>query len=998
METEGVDEVTMAAHDQTTAVLSNATNLAGALSSIPSLVCLDSIRENTQNLPSSLNVPNRGHHALYEKLERLDNLQDETLLEEVILCRLTQIVDGGVHSSKAQALESLETLGAAIPRRVCQHPFKRNDIVWVCRTCQADETCVLCHDCYKGSNHEGHDVAFYHAQAGGCCDCGDPDAWDEAGFCAHHGPLAEGSGGLPDKMVERVRGIVPAAVEWLVLQIAMEATKSHLRTKPQNLEAQTEVSLRQRSFDSSIDDGDEIDVEIMIDHGHVFLPSAASTSRSRGDDISHQPPSRNEWTIAEKLGKVGSEEGGLHLIIHGDDIHTTSQWVDALRYLFGGSHYTDALLTKVVKYLRTHGQLVVWGTHELLTELTAAQMQCWFDGDRVASGQIGAMLLDRASRLVKCGIVCSISTRLDLQWEQRAVALLEWLTALARSCDPLCQTVAESITPQQLEPMLRSDFQLSARITKAWHSLLLTLLAVPTFKSHLAAAYCDTYQHVTAEYAKGMGVLERSGYTLSVQFLNRVTYVVDLVQHRDLLGKLGKSLRETLAVASGSNGRLNPNHFCLTHRRYSPCISDLKCVLNVKGMARLFASKAGTFLDDWLSCLSLSQFMDGQVWRVASQGHVENEPRGWVGAFNASISLGSLFERLLSWNDDDKSPAPDSPLSHHTQTAVELTLYCFAGLVLWQNSETHQYQPTSNSVELDDCSKCPVMLPFSTVAAMHGSPLCLKGLPIAQTTPWSFHLPLHRFVAACIREVCRRPTNGMELLLQELNKSSAEHLNSLYFSLMEFPLLVLSRAAQVRSGMWRRNGSGMQDQVLNYAEPPFCRSLRDADILLLQFSSLGRGTSDLVHLLLHRLGLFDFLGFAKAPTANTEIYRHQVASWVFPEELRGAGEEAGAVFYPWTFTAAAEVSYCLPLLEEFLHLLVVLLTELPPVPPADKADHTLQAKGRLRREVVHRLASGSKTHSELAEVHHVLSHWDNAFLSEEGREVNPDDASGAALA
>ena len=42
----------------------------------------------------------------------------------------------------------------------------------VCRTCQSDETCVLCHECFTNSNHEGHDVAFYHAQAGGCCDCG----------------------------------------------------------------------------------------------------------------------------------------------------------------------------------------------------------------------------------------------------------------------------------------------------------------------------------------------------------------------------------------------------------------------------------------------------------------------------------------------------------------------------------------------------------------------------------------------------------------------------------------------------------------------------------------------------------------------------------------------------------------------------------------------------------------------------------------------------------
>ena len=80
-------------------------------------------------------------------------------------------------------------------RRVCQYAFRRNDIVWVCRTCQVDETCVLCHECFTRSDHEGHDVAFYHAQAGGCCDCGDVDAWDPKGFCDRHGgPRGSGQG------------------------------------------------------------------------------------------------------------------------------------------------------------------------------------------------------------------------------------------------------------------------------------------------------------------------------------------------------------------------------------------------------------------------------------------------------------------------------------------------------------------------------------------------------------------------------------------------------------------------------------------------------------------------------------------------------------------------------------------------------------------------------------------------------------------------------------
>jgi hypothetical protein len=111
-------------------------------------------------------------------LDELENLEKEeqALATKASLTRyLTELLTGQTYENSAMAIKSLDALEAAVPRRVCQHPFRKNDIVWVCRTCQADETCVLCHTCFSQSNHDGHDVAFYHAQAGGCCDCGDPD-------------------------------------------------------------------------------------------------------------------------------------------------------------------------------------------------------------------------------------------------------------------------------------------------------------------------------------------------------------------------------------------------------------------------------------------------------------------------------------------------------------------------------------------------------------------------------------------------------------------------------------------------------------------------------------------------------------------------------------------------------------------------------------------------------------------------------------------------------
>lgn len=123
-------------------------------------------------------TPGKGHHDLYRKLEQLDGLDKEELKliqKSALTTQLTQLITTETYTDSRQAIHSIEVLGDTVPRRVCQHPFKRNDIVWVCRTCQADETCVLCHACFSASDHEGHDVAFYHAQAGGCCDCGDPD-------------------------------------------------------------------------------------------------------------------------------------------------------------------------------------------------------------------------------------------------------------------------------------------------------------------------------------------------------------------------------------------------------------------------------------------------------------------------------------------------------------------------------------------------------------------------------------------------------------------------------------------------------------------------------------------------------------------------------------------------------------------------------------------------------------------------------------------------------
>ena len=55
------------------------------------------------------------------------------------------------------------------------------------RNCGLDDTCVMCSKCFQATNHDDHDVKIWISKgAGGCCDCGDPEAWKIPLHCNIH--------------------------------------------------------------------------------------------------------------------------------------------------------------------------------------------------------------------------------------------------------------------------------------------------------------------------------------------------------------------------------------------------------------------------------------------------------------------------------------------------------------------------------------------------------------------------------------------------------------------------------------------------------------------------------------------------------------------------------------------------------------------------------------------------------------------------------------------
>ncbi|KAK4240848.1 hypothetical protein C8A03DRAFT_31013 [Achaetomium macrosporum] len=120
------------------------------------------------------------------------------------------------------AVEGAEYTEAA-RGKACGHIFKQGEASYACRTCSADDTCCLCSKCFDATDHTGHMVRISISPGNsGCCDCGDPEAWNRPMFCTIHS-MWEGEGkgkgkeapALPEDLVSNIRMTIGRVFDFL---------------------------------------------------------------------------------------------------------------------------------------------------------------------------------------------------------------------------------------------------------------------------------------------------------------------------------------------------------------------------------------------------------------------------------------------------------------------------------------------------------------------------------------------------------------------------------------------------------------------------------------------------------------------------------------------------------------------------------------------------------------------------------------------------------------
>jgi E3 ubiquitin-protein ligase UBR1 len=146
---------------------------------------------------------------------------------------------------KEQGGEDGDEFTEAARGKACGHIFKAGEATYRCKTCSADDTCVLCSRCYDSSDHTGH-MVYVSISLGnsGCCDCGDPEAWRLPVHCTIHTEFDDAARekkgkakdvSLPEELVDSIRMTIGRTFDYICDVISCSPEQLRLPKTKENI-------------------------------------------------------------------------------------------------------------------------------------------------------------------------------------------------------------------------------------------------------------------------------------------------------------------------------------------------------------------------------------------------------------------------------------------------------------------------------------------------------------------------------------------------------------------------------------------------------------------------------------------------------------------------------------------------------------------------------------------------------------------------------------------
>ncbi|KAI3622996.1 hypothetical protein CBS14141_004329 [Malassezia furfur] len=758
----------------------------------------------------------------------------------------------------------------------CGHVFRKGEPIFRCHDCSYDDTCVQCSTCFEHSIHaeEQHDIVFSVAdESGACCDCGDVEAWKCDLRCDFHS--------------EHPRGA------------------------------------EQRADDDG-DDGARAPVTLDELYAAAPRPRATHSCRSprscsRSCSRCWAPPSsgaRPRWApLVEELKRMPSFERvfapatdaspPFAALLWNDERHSFNEVSDRLLEVKPGmsvqgarafAERVDQHGREVLAILPELRRLVIMARRINIHGLLVTMAPAFDVYVQEVAGEVLAFLVD----LARCAVYTADGTP-DARAVKVVLAhllLAPWTLndADAAASPAISRALFDPAHVCQLDTLLLLDVKMWKAARLDVRALIMDVIACREAKLALAVRFAYVYPRLIETFILHDREPEHSIYHITVQLFSVPSVAAELVLAHGFLDTLRGVLQAlfasdydtrlthlTLPAAPPARGQANPSAALLSQSKCYRVFYDTRYLVAPHDVQVRIAADAQRFLGPWLAFFALFHGIGPDT--RAAHAHVEFESEVWHQLFLLSSHLAHLAKLL------------GEAAQHATPDARAAALAFVAHAMLEHMAQLEARDPATH---VEAGAPAAVARATAPVAAF-----CVSSDPV------SFHHPMHWLLA----ELCKSlgPADGRAPPI-------AEHA---MLALVEHPLRVAVKLAQIRCNVWVRNGYGIRLQAFHYRDSMWMRDIMyDQDVFLVQ-CALAFAPHD--RFLLTLLDRFELLAYFSGRVGPHDVYDAEQT----------------------TFVA-----------EELLLLLVVLVSEV------GTAAHW-PIERQVRRELVHYLALGAGTYSEV---------------------------------
>ena len=502
---------------------------------------------------------------------------------------------------------------------------------------------------------------------------------------------------------------------------------------------------------------------------------------------------------------------------------------------------------------------------------------------------------------------------------------------------PEASTLKEALGPYEdlrkhvrLDWLLLFDLRLWKKARIGLRDLFIsTVVSVPQFKRVLGLRFAGLYTLLAQLYLIADREPDLSIINLSIQMFTTASIVEENVDRANFLTNLMAILytflthrqvghpwdvdvQATLAFDAGS----------VANRRMYFFFNDLKRLFDnayIREQLRTVERYQLQFLD-------LIRLPQGTCPNIRAVGdHVEYENDIWIGASLMTKDINKLcrqFAASFQWFDNEAN----INLRRVIRTVAKATIVNSVG------GERFRFDQAEIKTETRFFTKDPFYFESPSGDIRHSVVEF-----VVETQPISFHHALHYTLSWLIDVAKSMSTEEMKSLLrfniQELKEPPPYKTvvpdydpESYLMALFDFPLRVCAWLAQMKAGMWVRNGLSLRHQMGTYRGVSNRDFGHHRDIFLLQTAMVVCNPSRVLASIIDRFGM---------------------EQWMRGRYVTRAGHEP---------------SQQLDVAEDFVHLLIVILSDRTSLHPAKESNAQEQA---LRRDIIHILCFKPLSFSDL---------------------------------